>query len=209
MHGPPELLGCRKALQAFPWATASVQHGNGVVRAESHCWKMRYKGCLLHPNNLTDEIFEWHHQYWEQATSVSWRGHKNPTFPHKECLRKCCVSHMGVSICGHPHQELPSPDSVPPGDKDFLCVSPYLPSFSAGFGKWVPEGWAHPGPGWVVVGWRWHLDHRGVPLPELLSRCWSPIRGIPRIPGCFLSQCWFLTGPVAPLAAMGKVAEAI
>lgn len=25
------------------------------------------------------------------------------------------------------------------------------------------------GPGCGVVGWRWHLDHRGVPLPELLQ----------------------------------------
>lgn len=40
-----------------------------------------------------------------------------------------------------------SPRAAIPGDKDFLCVSPSLLSFRAGFG--VPEGWAWPG------AWLW------------------------------------------------------
>lgn len=154
----PHLHLCMEILQKSPPGFALshclrgfVQHRNGAVRAESHCWKMRYKGCSLHQNNLTGRD-GFPLTFSSGITSIDnkqlgccGKGIKIRQPGTGSVWGQRCVSHTGVSIHGHPLRELPSPDSEPSGDKDFLCVSPSLPSFSAGFGEWVPEGWARPG----------------------------------------------------------------
>lgn len=76
------------------------------------------------------------------------------------------MSHTGVSMCGHPHQELPPPDFEPPGDKDFLCVS--LPSCSAGLANEYHRGEHSQGLAVVLWGGGGTWDHHGVSFPELL-----------------------------------------
>lgn len=168
MHRDPELLGCRKAPQALLWAAASVQHRDGVVRSELHRWKMRYKGCSLHQNNLTGcDGFPL--TFSNGITNIEnkqvWcceRGHKNPTAPHGECLRTAlCVTHRCEHV-GILTKSCHPLTSSPQGIRIFsvcLLLCPHL--------VLVLANEFLRGPGWGVAAWRWHMTIMGSSSPKI------------------------------------------